>query len=893
MEQAQILAALAGERQRQAEELKGLLRSSEERWQASQDTMLRQHGELMVTMQEQAKIFAQILQQSTTQPMRPETPSIVSPTMVGANQLTNLNLCKIGPGDAPDDFLASFERIAVAAGWPREQWVVRLLPCLAGESLAAFQTLGPEHADSYLTVKAHILDYLGYTNEHYRQRFRATQMLPSERPKALLQRITKLAEKWLLPCLNDARALFAEVLKEQLLEAVPKNLKLWVKRQNCKTLGQVLEVAEAYIDSQEPVGEGSGGIPGYSLRQSPGDQNKKNPLKDPALPAPRPITQGNQRKCYRCGKIGHTQRMCRERRDFVIKRVTDRADTSKSQVPVWVAGKKIMALLDTGAEQSVISRQMWKQIECPPFRKEGLNEVAVRCVHGDARRYPLTNISLEHNREKYNLPVAVVQSCPFPVILGRDWPGWEKKGRLARPWGNNSLTKSQYSAKCVLGTQVKGGCYSNREGWKRRQSSFTSGRPGWRPTLRWVPLSEKAKVPTQAYSKAAGFDIYAAYEQIVPAKGRATLKTDIQVAPPPGSYIRIGPRSGLAAEHSLDVAAGIIDPDYRGNVGVLLVNHGNSDYQVHPGEKIAQLICERIWFPKLERWEHLKDTSRGEKGFGSSDRRVTNNPQTFVRDFAGENLQEELQAITLEHDTRKQVTEEMGNLRQEIAALKNEVQVRTKTQEARWKEELATVHAQWVDEGIKSNTKRSQDNSELLSKLGETLKQEISAQTQRHSHSIEESLDQVKSQLRELESKTSNSHAQQQELQSQFKKIQTSHELWATEGMEPDSLAKQGRNNKSQLEQQAIQLGTVADSVKRVGGSVNNLQEQIQERVEEIAQVLTAITVRVEGLEGSEACQPQVVKNPEPAVLHWPEDFENLCADPRPEEKRFRNRRHK
>nr|XP_033793444.1 uncharacterized protein LOC117357183 [Geotrypetes seraphini] len=885
MEQTQILAALAGERQRQAEELKGILRTSEERWQASQDTMLRQHGELLASMQEQSKIFAQILQQTTAQPLHTGMQGVLPQTPVGLATLSNVNLCKIAPGDAPDDFLCSFERIAVAAGWPQEQWVFRLLPCLAGESLAAFQTLGPEQANNYLSVKTHILDYLGFTGEHYRQKFRATQMLHSERPKALLQRITKLAEKWLQPFLNDARALFVEIVKEQLLEAVPKNIKSWIKKQNCKTLGQVLEVAEAYLDSQELIGEGSGIKQANSFRQNPveadKDWNKKVPCKDSPSPSARTNIQGNGRKCYRCGKSGHLQKFCQERRDFVALQESKGSDELKCQVPVWLAGKRMQALIDTGAEQSVVSRLFWRQCETSNPRKGKGSRIDVRCVHGDLRRYPLGKIAFGYDRKMYDLSVAIIEACPFPLILGRDWSGWQEAVRRSNLERGKAKVMSSSHPKLVLGAQVKDGYGNRKEKRKTKRFSSSKGGPGWRPTLRWVPLSDKAKTPTQAYAKAAGYDIYAAHDQVIPAKGRALVKTDLQVSPPPGSYIRIGPRSGLAREHCLDVAAGIIDPDYRGNVSVLLVNQGDSEYKVACGDKVAQMICERIWHTKLERWVHLRETSRGNKGFGSS----------------GENsLREKTEPEINSCPDNKggDFKESVIHLQQEIMSLRNNIQEFTVRQESQWKDEMKALREECLEVVSRSvPVDRSPVNMGMV-ELKESLKQEMITQGQQQMDSVKKLVDQVKTQMQEIQTQVTDDQVCQKELLQQLKKLQAEQELWASQGIEPTTLSKQNLNNKAQIEHQAVQLGNIKDSVKHVGGSVTHFQDQVQERFEELAQVMTAITSRIDDLEETEVHTGRIeTETLNPPVLRWPEDFDNLCPNSRPEGKKDRTRKHR
>lgn len=109
-----------------------------------------------------------------------------------------------------------------------------------------------------------------------------------------------------------------------------------------------------------------------------------------------------------------------------------------------------------------------------------------------------------------------------------------------------------------------------------------------------------------------------AYDKEIPAQGKACIMTDIQVQLPEGCYGRVAPRSGLSWKNHLDVGAGVIDRDYRGNVGVVLFNHAQTAYEVKKGDRIAQLICERILYPEIEEAEELTDTIRGEGGFGST-----------------------------------------------------------------------------------------------------------------------------------------------------------------------------------------------------------------------------------------------------------------------------------
>lgn len=113
-------------------------------------------------------------------------------------------------------------------------------------------------------------------------------------------------------------------------------------------------------------------------------------------------------------------------------------------------------------------------------------------------------------------------------------------------------------------------------------------------------------------------DVIIAYEYIVPPNGKELIKTDLQIEVPENTYGRIAPRSGLAWKHHIDVGAGVIDADYRGNVGVVLFNHSNEPFKISPGDRIAQLICEKIIYPELQEVNNLDNTDRGDGGFGST-----------------------------------------------------------------------------------------------------------------------------------------------------------------------------------------------------------------------------------------------------------------------------------
>lgn len=138
-------------------------------------------------------------------------------------------------------------------------------------------------------------------------------------------------------------------------------------------------------------------------------------------------------------------------------------------------------------------------------------------------------------------------------------------------------------------------------------------------SLKVKKLTFDAVVPTRGSNGAVGYDLYSSEDAIVPNQaGRALVGTGITVVLPPGVYGRVAPRSGLAVKHCINVGAGVIDPDYTGEIKVVLFNHGMNDFEIKKGDRIAQLVLERCETPPIEEISIVEDTERGSGGFGST-----------------------------------------------------------------------------------------------------------------------------------------------------------------------------------------------------------------------------------------------------------------------------------
>jgi dUTP pyrophosphatase len=144
--------------------------------------------------------------------------------------------------------------------------------------------------------------------------------------------------------------------------------------------------------------------------------------------------------------------------------------------------------------------------------------------------------------------------------------------------------------------------------------------------IRQLPHAEGLALPTYQSTHAAGLDLLAAVPEGAPmilAPGKyALVPTGLTIALPPGYEAQVRPRSGLAAKHGVTVlnAPGTVDADYRGEIGVLLINHGEAPFPIRRGERIAQMVIASVVRGELVPALSLSATERGSGGFGSTGR---------------------------------------------------------------------------------------------------------------------------------------------------------------------------------------------------------------------------------------------------------------------------------
>lgn len=142
-------------------------------------------------------------------------------------------------------------------------------------------------------------------------------------------------------------------------------------------------------------------------------------------------------------------------------------------------------------------------------------------------------------------------------------------------------------------------------------------------------LSENAKLPTRGTDGAVGYDLYAAEDVFIPVNSTGKIRTDISLEVPYGHVAKIEDRSGMAAK-GLRTGAGVVDPDFRGNIGVIIhnINHQNDrnsylnqrGYKISKGDRIAQILIYKVELPELQQVDTLTPTARNEGAFSSTGR---------------------------------------------------------------------------------------------------------------------------------------------------------------------------------------------------------------------------------------------------------------------------------
>lgn len=139
-------------------------------------------------------------------------------------------------------------------------------------------------------------------------------------------------------------------------------------------------------------------------------------------------------------------------------------------------------------------------------------------------------------------------------------------------------------------------------------------------TLKVKKINENAVIPKYAHQGDAGMDLYSIEDIDIPPAETRLVHTGLQIELPPNTEAQVRPRSGLALKHSVTVlnTPGTVDEGYRGEIMIILINHGKNTFKVEKGMRIAQMVIKPTFTVDVQEVEELEDSERGENGFGSS-----------------------------------------------------------------------------------------------------------------------------------------------------------------------------------------------------------------------------------------------------------------------------------
>ena len=129
---------------------------------------------------------------------------------------------------------------------------------------------------------------------------------------------------------------------------------------------------------------------------------------------------------------------------------------------------------------------------------------------------------------------------------------------------------------------------------------------------------EDAQMPKRGSGFSAGSDLHSVLDYYIEPKSRCLISTGLKMQFPSNVYARIAPRSGLALKNGIDVMAGVIDPDYTGEIKVLLYNTSDMQFEIKKGDRIAQIIFEQFKYPNFSEVSEINETDRSSGGFGST-----------------------------------------------------------------------------------------------------------------------------------------------------------------------------------------------------------------------------------------------------------------------------------
>jgi len=278
----------------------------------------------------------------------------------------------------------------------------------------------------------------------------------------------------------------------------------------------------------------------------------------------------------------------------------------------------INAMIDSGATEDFIDKGFCSKYNIRTTQAKTIREVYLADGRPSAMG-PITHTAKVPMDIGSHRDLAIFQVAKLPnheVIVGMPWL---KQHSPRIDWGQGKITfeSERCTTWCLKESPTVYAIPEDKAREENLKVEFGVAQSKKDQRIKVKKLDPQAKIPTRGSAQAAGHDLYANESKTRPARGQEVLRTGISITPPRGTYSRIAPRSGMAVKHQIAVNAGVIDSDYTVEIKVVLANKGNQDYQVKNGDRIAQLITEKMVESDCYEVRTLKKTNRGQQGFGS------------------------------------------------------------------------------------------------------------------------------------------------------------------------------------------------------------------------------------------------------------------------------------
>ena len=361
----------------------------------------------------------------------------------------NVKVAKLMEEDDIEAYLTTFERMMRAYEVKRERWAYKLAPQLSGRAQQAYAAMSAADAGNYEKMKLAILRRYDINEETYRQRFRSAQKKAGESNRDLVVRLQDLATKWMQEHKNadEQKDL---IVREQLINSLPDDVRIWVKERKPKTSEEAGALADDYVQARKKSGKEDHGNTGDRKQENKQRRchrcNKwghiakecRAEMKEQEKKDPPPDRRKSGRdlkdvECFNCHRKGHYSSNCPENALLCVER---RLRHPTDDVRSWeakrhsfftspgglieglVEGQEVKnILLDTGCSRTLVRKDL-----VPEEKFLCGRAITICCAHGDTSLYPLARVKMVVNGKTIEVEAAAAEKLPMAVLLGTDVP---------------------------------------------------------------------------------------------------------------------------------------------------------------------------------------------------------------------------------------------------------------------------------------------------------------------------------------------------------------------------------------------------------------------------------------------------------------------------------------